>query len=35
MTQAAIDRHNQNVATVTAFLGHQVAIFGALGAAGC
>lgn len=35
MTQAAIDTYNQNVGTVTAFLGHQVAISGALDAAGC
>jgi hypothetical protein len=35
MTQAAIDTYNQNVGTVTEFLGHQVAIGGALDAAGC
>jgi hypothetical protein len=35
MTQAAIDTYNQNVGTVTEFLGHQVAIAGALDAAGC
>lgn len=35
MTQAAIDTYNQNVGTVTAFLGHQIAISGAMDAAGC
>jgi hypothetical protein len=35
MTQAAIDTYNLNVGTVTAFLGHQIAITGALDAAGC
>ncbi len=35
MTQAAIDTYNQNVGTVTEFLGHQTAITGAISAAGC
>ena len=35
MTQAAIDTYNQNVGTVTDFLGHQIAISGAMDAAGC
>jgi len=35
ITQAAIDAYNQNVGTVADFLGHQVAISGAIGAAGC
>ena len=35
ITQAAIDTYNQNVGTVAEFLGHQVAISGAIGAAGC
>ena len=35
MTQAAIDTYNQNVGTVSAFLGHQVAIAGAMDTAGC
>jgi len=35
MTQAAIDTYNQNVGTVTDFLGHQAAISGAMGQAGC
>ena len=35
LTQAAIDTYNQSVGTVTEFLGHQVAIAGALDAAGC
>ena len=35
MTQAAIDTYNQNVGPVSDFLGHQVAISGALDAAGC
>jgi hypothetical protein len=35
MTQAAIDTYNQNVGTVGEFLGHQIAISGALDAAGC
>jgi hypothetical protein len=35
MTQAAIDTYNQHVGTVAAFLGHQVAISGAMDAAGC
>jgi hypothetical protein len=35
MTQAAIDTYNLNVGTVTDFLGHQIAITGALDAAGC
>lgn len=35
MTQAAIDTYNENVGTLTDFLGHQVAISGAMDAAGC
>ena len=35
MTQAAIDTYNQNVGTVSDFLGHQAAIAGAIDAAGC
>ena len=35
MTQAAIDTYNQHVGTVTEFLGHQIAISGAMDAAGC
>ena len=35
MTQAAIDTYNQNVGTVADFLGHQMAISGAMSAAGC
>lgn len=35
MTQAAIDTYNQNVGTVAEFLGHQAAISGAFGEAGC
>lgn len=35
MTQVAIDAYMQNVGTVTDFLGHQAAISGAMGAAGC
>lgn len=35
MTQAAIDAYNQNVDTVGDFLGHQMAISGAMSAAGC
>ncbi len=35
MTQAAIDTYNENVGTVSEFLGHQIAISGALDAAGC
>lgn len=36
ITQAAIDTYNrENVGTVAAFLGRQVAISGAVGAAGC
>ena len=35
MTQAAIDAYNENVGTVGEFLGHQVAIAGAMDAAGC
>ena len=35
MTQAAIDTYNLNVGTVADFLGHQVAISGAMGEAGC
>lgn len=34
-TQADIDTYNTNVGTVTAFLGHQIAIAGAMDAAGC
>jgi hypothetical protein len=35
MTQAAIDTYNENVGTIGEFLGHQVAISGAIDAAGC
>ncbi len=35
ITQAAIDTYNQKVGTVAAFLGHQLAITGAIDAAGC
>jgi hypothetical protein len=35
MTQAAIDAYNQNVGTIADFLGHQAAISGAIGEAGC
>ncbi len=35
MTQAAIDTYNQYVGTVSDFLGHQIAISGAIDAAGC
>jgi hypothetical protein len=35
VTQAAIDTYNQNVGTLTAFLGHQSAISAAMGEAGC
>jgi hypothetical protein len=35
LTQAAIDTYNLNVGTVPAFLGHQIAISGAMDAAGC
>ncbi len=35
MTQAAIDTYNENVGTVTEFLGHQIAISGAVDEAGC
>jgi hypothetical protein len=35
MTQAAIDAYNENVGTVGEFLGHQGAISGAMGEAGC
>ncbi len=35
VTQAAIDTYNQNVGTVADFLGHQLPISGAIGAAGC
>jgi hypothetical protein len=35
MTQAAIDTYNQNVGTVGDFIGHQSAISGAMGSAGC
>jgi len=35
MTQAAIDTYNQHVGTVAEFLNHQIAISGAMGAAGC
>ncbi len=35
VTQAAIDTYNQNVGSVGEFLSHQIAISGALDAAGC
>ncbi len=35
LTQAAIDTYNENVGTVPDFLGHQLAIAGALDEAGC
>lgn len=35
MTQAAIDTYNLNVGTVGDFIGHQAAISGAIGEAGC
>lgn len=35
MTQDAIDTYNLNVGEVTDFLGHQIAISGAMDAAGC
>lgn len=35
ITQAAIDTYNENVGTVPDFLGHQVAIAGAMDEAGC
>lgn len=35
ITQAAIDTYNQNVGTVAEFLSHQIAISGAIDAAGC
>lgn len=35
MTQAAIDTYNQNVGAVPDFLGHQIAIAGAIDDAGC
>jgi hypothetical protein len=35
ITQAAIDTYNQNVGTVGDFIGHQSAISGAMGSAGC
>jgi hypothetical protein len=35
LTQAAIDTYNQHVGTVPEFLNHQIAISGAMGAAGC
>ena len=35
VTQAAIETYNQNVGTLTEFLGHQGAIAGAMDAAGC
>jgi hypothetical protein len=35
ITQAAIDTYNENVGTVSEFLSHQVAIAGAIDAAGC
>jgi hypothetical protein len=35
MTQAAIDAYNLNVGTVADFLSHQIAISGAIDAAGC
>lgn len=35
MTQTAIDTYNQNIGTVTDFLGRQTAIAGAMSEAGC
>ncbi len=35
ITQAAIDTYNENVGTVGEFLGHQIAISGAIDAADC
>lgn len=35
MTQAAIDTYNENVGTITDFLGHQSAISAAIGEVGC
>jgi hypothetical protein len=35
ITQAAIDTYMQNVGTVGEFIGHQAAISGAMGTAGC
>ena len=35
VTQAAIDTYNEKVGTVADFLGHQIAISGAIGEAGC
>ncbi len=35
VTQAAIDTYNQNVGTLTEFLGHQSAISAAMGEVGC
>jgi hypothetical protein len=35
ITQAAIDTYNEHVGTVSEFLGHQIAISGAIDAAGC
>ena len=35
ITQAAIDTYNENVGTVSEFLGHQAAIAGAIDAADC
>ncbi len=35
ITQAAIDTYNENVGTVSEFLGHQIAIAGAMDEAGC
>jgi len=35
ITQAAIDTYNENVGTVSEFLGHQIAISGAIDEAGC
>ena len=35
ITQAAIDGYNTNVGTIADFLGHQIAISGAIDAAGC
>ena len=35
MTQAAIDTYNENVGPVSEFLGHQIAISGAVDEAGC
>jgi hypothetical protein len=35
MTQAAIDTYNENVGTITEFLGHESAISAAMGEVGC